>query len=52
MLVLLIFISINEREEAPISAPHHNEAFDIDEKVLAPTVNLLERIANRELKGS
>lgn len=32
-----------------ISAPHHNQAFDIDEKVLIPTINLLERIANREL---
>ncbi|MEN1969815.1 amidohydrolase [Lentibacillus sp. N15] len=32
-----------------IAAPHHNQAFDIDEKVLVPTVNLLERIANREL---
>lgn len=32
-----------------ISAPPHNQAYDIDEKVLVPTVNLLERIANREL---
>lgn len=32
-----------------IAAPHHNEKFDIDEKVLEPSINLLERIAKREL---
>ncbi|WP_019153536.1 amidohydrolase [Robertmurraya massiliosenegalensis] len=35
----------------PIPAPHHNQAFDIDEQVLVPSVNLLERIARRELHG-
>lgn len=33
-----------------IAAPHHNQDFDIDEKILEPTVNLLERIAVQELK--
>lgn len=33
-----------------IAAPHHNSAFDIDEIILEPTISLLERIANRELK--
>ncbi|MBY7144419.1 amidohydrolase [Virgibacillus sp. NKC19-3] len=32
-----------------ISAPHHNQAFDIDEQVLVPTIHLLEQIAHREL---
>ncbi|WP_059104293.1 amidohydrolase [Shouchella shacheensis] len=35
-----------------IPAPHHNQAFDIDEKVLVPTVALLKRIAIRELNSN
>lgn len=33
-----------------ITAPHHNSSFDIDEKIILPTIALLERIANRELQ--
>jgi aminobenzoyl-glutamate utilization protein A len=32
-----------------IAAPHHHEKFDIDERVLQPSISLLERIAKREL---
>jgi len=32
-----------------IAAPHHNSSFDIDEKIISPTIDLLENIADREL---
>ena len=34
----------------PISAPHHHQKFDIDEAAIPLSVDLLERIALRELK--
>src|SRR5699024_9723108 len=33
-----------------ITAPHHNSSFDIDEKIIVPTIALLERVADRELQ--
>jgi aminobenzoyl-glutamate utilization protein A len=33
-----------------IAAPHHHHKFDIDESILEPTVDLLERIARNELR--
>jgi aminobenzoyl-glutamate utilization protein A len=34
-----------------IAAPHHHHKFDIDEKVLPMSIELLERIASRDLKA-
>lgn len=35
-----------------ISAPHHHQKFDINEKILPMSVKLLENVANRVLVGS